>query len=99
MNILFGLLSLQYYIQVIILLQLVGYGTHPFDGDFWIVRNSWSEDWGDKGYIKLKREKSLECGCYMMPETPEDDCFTICGMCGIVWWNVFPIGADLVHKE
>ena len=75
--------------------QLVGYGTHPFDGDFWIVRNSWSEDWGDKGYIKLKREKGLECGCYMMPENEEDECFTICGMCGIVWWNTFPIGANL----
>ena len=78
--------------------QLVGYGTHPFDGDFWIVRNSWSEDWGDKGYIKLKREKGLECGCYMIPENEEDECFTICGMCGIVWWNTFPIGANLVQN-
>ena len=33
-----------------------------------------------------------------MPENEEDECYTICGMCGIVWWNTFPIGANLVQN-
>ena len=81
----------------------MGYGTHPFEGDFWIVRNSWSEDWGDKGYIKLKRETTLECGCYWIPEDAPDDwadeCFTVCGMCGVVWWGVYPLGADSLNNK
>lgn len=37
-----------------------GYGTE--DGkDYWLVRNSWSSDWGNKGYIKMARGKDL-CG-------------------------------------
>lgn len=34
---------------------LVGYGTNWFGEDYWVVRNSWSEDWGEEGYIRLKR--------------------------------------------
>lgn len=36
--------------------QLVGYGTDPKDGDYWLVRNSWSPVWGERGYIRLRRE-------------------------------------------
>merc|ERR1711874_587216 len=42
--------------------QLVGYGTDPSEGDYWLVRNSWGGNWGDHGYIKLKREATAVCG-------------------------------------
>lgn len=39
---------------------LVGYGTE--DGqDYWIVRNSWSADWGEDGYFRMARGKGT-CG-------------------------------------
>lgn len=48
----------------------VGWGTEN-GKDFLIVRNSWSTEWGEKGYIRLamKEDGVGVCGVLMGPNT------------------------------
>ena len=50
---------------------LVGYGTEN-GVDYWKVKNSWGADWGENGYIRLKRgvPKDGECGIKDQPSYP-----------------------------
>jgi len=83
--------------------QLVGYGTDSRGGDYWIVRNSWSEDWGENGYIRIQKHSdgsSKWCntdhepgdgsGCAGGPST-----ITVCGSCGIWYDSCYPTGASV----
>lgn len=79
--------------------QLVGYGKETSSGkSYWLVRNSWSPQWGDAGYIKLVRtdDEGSRCGtdispldgtgCKGGPKTQK-----VCGTCGILFDNVYPL--------
>ena len=40
---------------------VVGYGTDATGKDYWTIKNSWGEHWGDGGYTKIARGQGM-CG-------------------------------------
>ncbi|CAK9144597.1 unnamed protein product [Ilex paraguariensis] len=52
---------------------IIGYGTTLDGTKYWIVKNSWGPDWGEKGYIRMKRgihDKEGQCGIAMEVSYP-----------------------------
>lgn len=52
---------------------ITGFGSENGE-DYWLVKNSWGEDWGEDGYIKIGRSDSTSdkgvCGIAMQPSFP-----------------------------
>ena len=81
-------------------MQLVGYGTTTDSKqDYWLVRNSWTSQWGQDGYIKIARGPGYcgldshngdGVGCDSDPTN-----VTVCGMCGILYDSVYPVNTKL----
>eukprot|EP00927_Polykrikos_kofoidii_P014140 TRINITY_DN1616_c0_g1_i2.p1 TRINITY_DN1616_c0_g1~~TRINITY_DN1616_c0_g1_i2.p1 ORF type:complete len:407 (-),score=43.75 TRINITY_DN1616_c0_g1_i2:311-1531(-) len=85
------------------LVVLVGYGVQGND-KFYELQNSWGQQWGDGGFIKLLRtdEDDELCGMDDKPQDGlacegEDEPVQVCGMCGVLYDSVVPVFSGSVQ--
>lgn len=77
-------------------ITLFGYGKEEAK-KYWLIKNSWGRDWGEKGYIRVLRHDSNEKYCGTDNNNQEGvGCkgdpkeVTVCGMCGMLYDSVVP---------
>ena len=47
--------------------ELVDYGTTTEGIDFWVIKNSWGDDWGEDGYFRIRRGDPIMGTIYFAP--------------------------------
>jgi cathepsin L len=72
---------------------LVGYG-EEHGVKYWLVQNGWGSDWGEAGFIRIKRHHRKICARDSEEKNQLD-----CGECGILSDPVYPIGAYLKQQQ
>merc|ERR1711990_1420820 len=81
---------------------LVGYGTDPAEGDFWLIKNSWGTSWGEGGYIRLRRQSTPQCAIDSSPLDGSGcvdggvESVEVCGTCAVVSDNSYPLGTTFM---
>lgn len=75
---------------------LYGYGKHS-NNRYWLIRNSWGQDWGENGFIRLERKSNEEGHCGTDTDTHkgvacdnDPDTDQVCGTCGVLYDSVIP---------
>jgi len=73
---------------------LYGYGNDQ-GKNFWLIRNTWGPDWGEKGFIRMLRPEDSYCGMDNDNQQGvgcKDDpkIVPVCGMCGMYSDSVVP---------
>lgn len=83
-----------------------GYGKESEALKYYLIKNSWGQDWGDNGYIKLQRFDADNAFCGMDTNPLEGSgCLggpsqvRVCGMCGVTSDSSYPLGARVVHRQ
>ena len=91
---------------------LVGYGTDETTGeDYYKIRNSWGADFGENGYIRIKRTADDDnlCGmdtdplmgidCALDEDGKKIDVkpVKVCSMSGVIFDVSYPVGVHRMH--
>ena len=74
---------------------LVGWGEEN-GTPYWTIRNSFGTQYGEKGYIRLKRAPAEHVPCYI-DRSPSKPNRTVCGACGMLQEVYVPVLPDHIE--